>query len=762
MKKKVALLSIVAIMSLGGCGSSNVEQDRGVAKAIYANAHKLNMPEMVEPEFVNAHKLTRANWTGVAPLAPGFFITEDNTNQDNQLLSFKIQDDHIADGNYNTETVLIDIDNNPNTGWSNGTWQNIGAEYMIQGRALYRHTAPGWHWEFVRDVDRQIMNNNEVELEFPKSALTNPSLGEDIRAVASLLDNNWNPINELNIVSYHVGGVVVNPVGEYSVSDTQADITFSLISANIANGNAMTESILIDADNNAESGYRNERWANIGAEYMIQGDTLYRHTAAGWHWELIGNVNQNIDGDRMSVTVNKTQMNLSDTIRTIAGLVDNDWRTIERHDIVTTTLQGNGGGNNGGGGNNSAAVSDDAQTLTITLQSNHLANGDATNSEIFIDVANNEASYSNPRWNWGEMSADYLIEGDNLFAYGGEGWSWNHIGRVTRVINNDTLTITIDKNLLDLSQHIRVLPTLVDNSWNVVEQFSATPFDVTGIVDPNPNNQIIIRHDLSFFWLTAQSDSINENSHTEFYVDEDNNPDTGFRINGIGAEYRIIDNQLSALHGTEWGAPFNGEGAGVVRTINGNQVTVRTRRAQLLYTHRHIAVTARVLDENNNLVASIAPVAYEVRGDDDEITLSLDDPEYYTFTIHNRLIDPAHFGHDYIRGSVSTLHLALDMDNNRFTGNQMNAVGADYFTHSHPSLQNTYHFIGLGGDRWIDRWEIVENGHTIVRVRDGEVDILIPRSALPINNPFTIASTLNDTRGHFYWTNRYEFDLGGN
>jgi len=63
---------------------------------------------------------------------------------------------------------------------------------------------------------------------------------------------------------------------------------------------------------------------------------------------------------------------------------------------------------------------------------------------------------------------------------------------------------------------------------------------------------------------------------------------------------------------------------------------------------------------------------------------------------------------------------------------------------------------------WIDRMEIVDGGDTIVTAQEGMVEIRMPRSAMNLGHHFTVASTFNDRHGHFYWTNRYEFEIPNN
>ncbi len=728
--------SLATVATLIGCGGSNVANERS---------------SLSEPIVPLATKVTRADWTGVEPVANGFFITNDNS-----LLSFKIKDQHIADNSYHSEIILIDADHNAQTGYHNQRWGDIGAEYLIEGNSLYSYTGTReeWSWNFVARVSRRVIDgqNDELEVEFPRSLIQTPD--NQISAEAALTDENWATLTATDIVNYELtgDGVVEN---SFQLTDSEQQIDFTMQSAFITSADFRATAIFIDADNNPQTGYRNERWDNIGAEYLIIDGAVYSYGGEGWSWNFLSNVQRDIQDTNAHIVVNKEGLTLGNTIRTVAGILDQNWQVMFRYDLSSATITGNQPEPLP-----QATIQDSMSQMQIVLQSEEIANGNAALETIFIDTDNNpQTGYSNARLDYGAMGADYMIQGDIVYHYNGEGWSWSRIGNATVTRENDTMHIVFDKLPLHFGANIRLFPTLTDANWQTVTRYAEV--DVTPM---QPAEGVTVRHDLNFFWFGMQNDNLtlNDTMQTEIYIDEDDNPNTGFEINGIGAEYRIVNDRAFALRGNgEWGDLLNGEDSAVVYQRGEHGVNVRTRRSQLRYTHRHIAVTGRVVDENNNEVFAFTPTHYVVQADNDEITLNLDNPDYYTFEFHSPLIQEAHFGHDAVDDLVTSLHLAIDLDNNRFTGNQMNAVGADYFTGSWSSHRELYHFIGTEGTHsWWERWETVDDSDTIVTVQDGLVTIAIPRSALPVSGPFTVASTFNDSHGHFYWTNHYEFDLG--
>jgi hypothetical protein len=193
------------------------------------------------------------------------------------------------------------------------------------------------------------------------------------------------------------------------------------------------------------------------------------------------------------------------------------------------------------------------------------------------------------------------------------------------------------------------------------------------------------------------------------------------------------------------------------------------------------------VDEDGVIIHTYDPISYEVRGDDDEITLSLEDPDFYIFRIHNRQIRAGELSNNHQSGDligvgqfgaagggiVTSLHLAFDMDFNVATGNSMNAFGADYWLGS-PSNGRLYwgyddeiaHETAEQrretGHTWISRWTESAPGVTTT-VGDHVVEIRVPREIFP-EGDFNVAATLNGVRddrdgrtGHIGWTNHYEF-----
>ena len=318
---KYTLISVLASSFLG-CGSSQSDRSENGSDTLK------------EPTILQAHKIDRANWVGVAPLDNGFFVTNDGN-----LLSFKVADDSIANHQTRNIGIFIDIDDNVNTGYKrewlgHGT---IGSDYMIDNHRLYSYAGSGWNWNFISDISKVQISDNEIEFEVSQDIL---GQNRNIKTAAVLLDEHWNSVKKTSVINYELKGEHNNHFQHnYTVTDDEENIIFTIQSQNVSNGQMREESIFIDADGFDTTGYANPRWGNIGAEYLIGGDIVYIHTNTDrkWSWKRIGRATTNTNGNTLQVTVRKDLLNIPQKFRSIAGLVNREWKTIEKFDTTPYT-----------------------------------------------------------------------------------------------------------------------------------------------------------------------------------------------------------------------------------------------------------------------------------------------------------------------------------------------------------------------------------------------------------------------------------------
>jgi hypothetical protein len=271
-----------------------------------------------------------------------------------------------------------------------------------------------------------------------------------------------------------------------------------------------------------------------------------------------------------------------------------------------------------------------------------------------------------------------------------------------------------------------------------------------------------VSHSLASFFITIDSELITTTNTTQIYIDSDNNPATGFNINGMGADYRVINNELSRYRpdNRTWVEPIT---EGIVKEIYGGHRAVTSIARWRILSRRNISVMATIVDEENNIIHTYDPIAYEVRADNDEITISLDDPNFYEFTIHSADIgENPRFDEDgrvLIGGRVSMIYLGLDLDNNINTGRTHFDIGDEF-------MMGTWN----NGTIWEwnqeeSRWYIA-NDHAEIILGNNSVTFRIARDRFNVTSTdgtINTGSVFNDRErngwNHYFWPNRYEFNL---
>src|SRR5690606_7063155 len=65
----------------------------------------------------------------------------------------------------------------------------------------------------------------------------------------------------------------------------------------------------IDTDSDPTTGYP---YNGIGASYLIENDTLFRHVGPGWVWERVGDANHEVDGAHNGWAVPRADLGLAE------------------------------------------------------------------------------------------------------------------------------------------------------------------------------------------------------------------------------------------------------------------------------------------------------------------------------------------------------------------------------------------------------------------------------------------------------------------
>ena len=244
-------------------------------------------------------------------------------------------DGPIDEGTWWPWQTYLDTDNDETTGYKIGN--GVGANFIIQGRGLYRYIGSGsdWSWQYIATAN-SVVNGNIAELAFSRSALNNPSsLSAVMKTRNGIFTSNYSaagvdsyPNLGSGKFSYKFGDVIdpvdptdpafSNRVNDFSInlngnlSDWSAVTSFGRDGNDIADANVQADwletwaahdnnnlyfayendgdispiswpwQIYIDTDNNPNTGYKVTR--SLGAEYILEGDDLRSYNGSGNNW----------------------------------------------------------------------------------------------------------------------------------------------------------------------------------------------------------------------------------------------------------------------------------------------------------------------------------------------------------------------------------------------------------------------------------------------------------------------------------------------
>jgi hypothetical protein len=234
-------------------------------------------------------------------------------------------------------SLYLDIDSSRTTGFRGSADDfPIGADYMLQGNTIYQYTGTNgtdWSWSFVGSPTWAVGSSN-AEFSIPRVWIGNPSLVKlffwgDNTAFGGSAEDLY-PENALNTgggggyLTYRVadvsnplntGSIVVNgnlsdwslliPFGQASQdfltsSTNPVDLAQLRVAHNATNlfvayqnygpttnGLNGAYNLYLDTDNSRATGFRggSDNFP-IGADYLLQGNTVYHYVGGGtdWNW----------------------------------------------------------------------------------------------------------------------------------------------------------------------------------------------------------------------------------------------------------------------------------------------------------------------------------------------------------------------------------------------------------------------------------------------------------------------------------------------
>lgn len=204
-------------------------------------------------------------------------ITSTNTTNDATNVTYVYQ--YSAVGSW--YRAYIDTDRNSATGFATA---GIGANFMLENGSLYRYVGPGWNWAVVRAVTYANAANT-TSWTFPRG-----------------------DVAETNCTT-ETADVVFQVEASGGVTDTSAKLTHSYIpcTSKLVNDRTTNDAtdvnyrvqatstwtqfqVFVDSDRSATTGYG---IGGLGANYLVENGTLYRHAGGGatsWNWTFVGAV----------------------------------------------------------------------------------------------------------------------------------------------------------------------------------------------------------------------------------------------------------------------------------------------------------------------------------------------------------------------------------------------------------------------------------------------------------------------------------------
>ena len=102
--------------------------------------------------------------------------------------------------------VLIDSDNESESGYKSNRWENSGIDYLIEDGRLYESTGTAWGWRYIETVRFEKIDNNIIKIDVPKRDISNLrntiNVGVNIFNESWLLSDSLPSDNELGVINF--------------------------------------------------------------------------------------------------------------------------------------------------------------------------------------------------------------------------------------------------------------------------------------------------------------------------------------------------------------------------------------------------------------------------------------------------------------------------------------------------------------------------------------------------------------------------------
>ncbi|HIP52900.1 MAG TPA: hypothetical protein EYH03_02655 [Chromatiales bacterium] len=250
--------------------------------------------------------------------------------------------------------------------------------------------------------------------------------------------------------------------------------------------------LYLDLDKNAGTGFRSQ---GVGAEYMIEEDTVWRYTGDGdsWSWAYMGSALSALNGDFAEMTFPLDWIGNPSSIRFVFYGTNYAFSNIRENDRypdtgyltyevspVTEVLTSNPGASIDVDGSlddwtpltSFGSDPDDVQGAANRLD--WLEGWTAHNGDTIYFAYRNQGAIDLDNWwawhifidtdhdpdtGYGHNGAEYLLEEDAIWRYTGNGdnWAWQYVGAGQSAIHGETAEIAIPRILLGNPQRMDLL-----------------------------------------------------------------------------------------------------------------------------------------------------------------------------------------------------------------------------------------------------------------------------------------------------------------
>lgn len=216
--------------------------------------------------------------------------------------------------------LLIDTDLDARTGFTVGS---IGADLLIENDLLYTFAGDdptAWTWEPRGNVSRTI-EGGTLKLTVPGEVLG----GDRVAVVAQTVNADYSAADRapddaamlVTLQTVAVGSEAAGDAGGDASRDLTAveamqDASKAVIKVTTAGkSDFATTLVFIDADRDADTGYRPDGDPSLGFDMLINGGTLSKHAGAdpaAWAWESVGPVDQAVEGHTLTLRFNANKL----------------------------------------------------------------------------------------------------------------------------------------------------------------------------------------------------------------------------------------------------------------------------------------------------------------------------------------------------------------------------------------------------------------------------------------------------------------------